>query len=122
MLAPGALKLIAKDLQGLIQKPPEDIQVVNNDQDLTEIKAWIRGPGKNKKESSLRIRANSRSRNQFENGVHPLLILLLRALFLSAAFQTTHLMKTVTFKWSSCLAKDTPKHLPKVTSGKANDK
>ncbi|ORY91961.1 ubiquitin-conjugating enzyme/RWD-like protein [Syncephalastrum racemosum] len=44
MLAPGALKLIAKDLQGLIQKPPEDIQVVNSDQDLTEIKAWIRGP------------------------------------------------------------------------------
>ncbi|KAI9248534.1 ubiquitin-conjugating enzyme/RWD-like protein [Phascolomyces articulosus] len=43
-LAPQALKKIAKELQSLERSPPEDIQVLNNEQDLTEIQAWIRGP------------------------------------------------------------------------------
>ncbi|KAI8141387.1 ubiquitin-conjugating enzyme/RWD-like protein [Fennellomyces sp. T-0311] len=43
-LAPHALKKIAKELQSLERSPPEDIQVLNNEQDLTEIQAWIRGP------------------------------------------------------------------------------
>ncbi|KAI7854302.1 ubiquitin-conjugating enzyme/RWD-like protein [Circinella umbellata] len=43
-LAPHALKKIAKELQTLERSPPEDIQVLDNEQDLTEIQAWIRGP------------------------------------------------------------------------------
>lgn len=45
-LAPQALKSIAKELQSLERSPPEDVQVIQGEQDLTEIQAWIRGPGK----------------------------------------------------------------------------
>ncbi|KAI9311031.1 ubiquitin-conjugating enzyme/RWD-like protein [Dichotomocladium elegans] len=34
---------IAKELQSLVRSPPEDIQVLVAEQDLTEIQAWIRG-------------------------------------------------------------------------------
>lgn len=44
-LAPQALKSIAKELQSLERSPPEDVQVIQGEQDLTEIQAWIRGPG-----------------------------------------------------------------------------
>ncbi|CDH54021.1 ubiquitin-conjugating enzyme e2 s-like [Lichtheimia corymbifera JMRC:FSU:9682] len=43
-LAPQALKSIAKELQSLERSPPEDVQVIQGEQDLTEIQAWIRGP------------------------------------------------------------------------------
>ena len=42
-----AIKQIAKELQKLEQSPPEDIQVILNEDDLTHVQAWIRGPGKN---------------------------------------------------------------------------
>ncbi|CAO3620101.1 unnamed protein product [Cunninghamella blakesleeana] len=38
------LKKIAKELAQLYQSPLEDIQVIPNEEDLTEIQAWIRGP------------------------------------------------------------------------------
>lgn len=44
-LSSKALKQIAKELQKLQQDPPEDVQVIANDENLTEIQAWIRGPG-----------------------------------------------------------------------------
>ncbi|OBZ86553.1 Ubiquitin-conjugating enzyme E2 S [Choanephora cucurbitarum] len=39
-----AIKQIAKELQKLEQSPPEDIQVILNEDDLTHVQAWIRGP------------------------------------------------------------------------------
>ncbi|KAI8881051.1 hypothetical protein K501DRAFT_253928 [Backusella circina FSU 941] len=43
-LSSKAVKKVVKELQGLKENPPEDIQLVINDQDLSEIIAWIRGP------------------------------------------------------------------------------
>ena len=45
-LSSKAVKKIVKELQGLKENPPEDIQLAINDQDQSEIIAWIRGPGK----------------------------------------------------------------------------
>ncbi|KAI9483007.1 MAG: ubiquitin-conjugating enzyme/RWD-like protein [Benjaminiella poitrasii] len=39
-----ALKRIVKELRNLQEKPIEDIQVITNEANLTEIQAWIRGP------------------------------------------------------------------------------
>lgn len=44
-LSGTAIKRIVKELNALQQHPPEDIQVIANDENLTEIQAWIRGPG-----------------------------------------------------------------------------
>jgi ubiquitin-conjugating enzyme E2 S len=49
-LSSKAVKKIVKELQGLKENPPEDIQLAINDQDLSEIIAWIRGPGKEEKQ------------------------------------------------------------------------
>ena len=46
-LGSSVVKRVAKEVQTLVQKPMEDIQVVPNDHDLRDIQAWIRGPGKN---------------------------------------------------------------------------
>jgi ubiquitin-conjugating enzyme E2 S len=54
-LSSKALKQIVKELQKLQQDPPEDIQVIVNDENLTEIQAWIRGPGKNQTRSSIAL-------------------------------------------------------------------
>lgn len=43
-LSGTAIKRIVKELNALQQHPPEDIQVIANDENLTEIQAWIRGP------------------------------------------------------------------------------
>lgn len=45
-LSGKTLKAIIKELDTLQQTPPEDIQVIPNEADLTVISAWIRGPGK----------------------------------------------------------------------------
>lgn len=52
VLSGKALKEIVKELIYLQQTPPEDIQVIPNDEDLTTIEAWIRGPGKKRKKKS----------------------------------------------------------------------
>ncbi|KAI8068146.1 ubiquitin-conjugating enzyme E2 S-like protein [Gilbertella persicaria] len=44
-LSSKAVKQIAKELQKLEQTPPEDIQVITNEENLTRVRAWIRGPG-----------------------------------------------------------------------------
>ncbi|GAA5808247.1 hypothetical protein MFLAVUS_001635 [Mucor flavus] len=44
VLSGKAIKQIVKELHSLQQTPPEDIQVLANDEDLTQIEAWIRGP------------------------------------------------------------------------------
>lgn len=44
-LSGKTLKVIAKELATLEQTPPEDIHVVPNEENLTAIAAWIRGPG-----------------------------------------------------------------------------
>jgi ubiquitin-conjugating enzyme E2 S len=44
-LSSKALKQIVKEIHKLQQDPPEDIQLIANDENLTEIQAWIRGPG-----------------------------------------------------------------------------
>jgi mRNA-degrading endonuclease RelE of RelBE toxin-antitoxin system len=48
-VAPSAVKRILKEIEKLHQQPPEDIQIILNEENLTEIQAWIRGPGKKKK-------------------------------------------------------------------------
>lgn len=40
-----AVKKILKEIQSLQEEPPEDIQIILNEENLTEIQAWIRGPG-----------------------------------------------------------------------------
>lgn len=45
-LTAKAIKLIAKELEKLQSDPPEDIQVIANEESLTELHCWIRGPGK----------------------------------------------------------------------------
>lgn len=45
-LTSKAVKLVVKELENLQSDPPEDVQVIMNDESLTEIQAWIRGPGK----------------------------------------------------------------------------
>lgn len=42
----SAIKRILKEVQSLHQQPPEDIQIILNEENLTEIQSWIRGPGK----------------------------------------------------------------------------
>ncbi|ORX56248.1 UBC-like protein [Hesseltinella vesiculosa] len=43
-LGSAVMKRIAKEIQALVQKPMDDIQVIPNDHDLRDIQAWIRGP------------------------------------------------------------------------------
>ncbi|CEI86627.1 Putative Ubiquitin-conjugating enzyme E2 S [Rhizopus microsporus] len=45
-LTTKAIKLIAKELEKLQSDPPEDIQVIANEESLTELHCWIRGPDK----------------------------------------------------------------------------
>jgi ubiquitin-conjugating enzyme E2 S len=40
-----AIRRIVKELQQLQQSPPEDIQTIIDDENISEIQAWIRGPG-----------------------------------------------------------------------------
>jgi len=44
-LSSKAIKRIVKELQHLQTSPPEDIQIIVDDENLTEVQAWIRGPG-----------------------------------------------------------------------------
>ena len=44
-LSSKAIRGIVKELQQLQQSPPEDIQIIIDDDNLTEIQSWIRGPG-----------------------------------------------------------------------------
>ncbi|GAN03983.1 ubiquitin-conjugating enzyme E2 S-like [Mucor ambiguus] len=43
-LSSKAIKRIVKELQQLQTSPPEDIQIIVDDENLTEVQAWIRGP------------------------------------------------------------------------------
>ncbi|KAL7333412.1 hypothetical protein PS15p_202315 [Mucor circinelloides] len=43
-LSSKAIKRIVKELQHLQASPPEDIQIIVDDENLTEVQAWIRGP------------------------------------------------------------------------------
>ncbi|RKP35783.1 ubiquitin-conjugating enzyme E2s, partial [Dimargaris cristalligena] len=43
-LAPTAIRKIIKELQGLEQNPHEGIHVVTNEEDITDIQAWVAGP------------------------------------------------------------------------------
>ncbi|KAL9541630.1 hypothetical protein MBANPS3_009009 [Mucor bainieri] len=43
-LSSKAIKRIVKELQQLQTSPPEDIQIIVDDDNLTEVQAWIRGP------------------------------------------------------------------------------
>ncbi|EPB87621.1 ubiquitin-conjugating enzyme E2 S [Mucor circinelloides 1006PhL] len=43
-LSSKAIKRIVKELQHLQTSPPEDIQIIVDDENLTEVQAWIRGP------------------------------------------------------------------------------
>lgn len=52
VLSSKALKRIVKEMTSLQQAPPEDIQVIANEENLTEIQAWIRGPGNMKAKTS----------------------------------------------------------------------
>lgn len=45
-LSSKAIKRIVKEIQQLQTSPPEDIQIIVDDENLTEVQAWIRGPGK----------------------------------------------------------------------------
>lgn len=44
-LSPQTIRQVAKELQDLVNKPPEGIKVNINDQDITDIQAFIEGPG-----------------------------------------------------------------------------
>lgn len=52
ILSSKALKRIVKEMTSLQQAAPEDIQVIANEENLTEIQAWIRGPGNMKAKTS----------------------------------------------------------------------
>ncbi|KAG2191327.1 hypothetical protein INT46_010223 [Mucor plumbeus] len=43
-LSSKAIRRIVKELQQLQQSPPEDIQTIIDDENISEIQAWIRGP------------------------------------------------------------------------------
>ncbi|OAD03060.1 hypothetical protein MUCCIDRAFT_81072 [Mucor lusitanicus CBS 277.49] len=43
-LSSKAIKRIVKEIQQLQTSPPEDIQIIVDDENLTEVQAWIRGP------------------------------------------------------------------------------
>ncbi|KAK4516523.1 uncharacterized protein ATC70_011497 [Mucor velutinosus] len=43
-LSSKAIKRVVKELQQLQTSPPEDIQVIVDDENLTQVQAWIRGP------------------------------------------------------------------------------
>ncbi|CAO3683876.1 unnamed protein product [Rhizopus stolonifer] len=45
-LSSKAIKFIAKEIESLQNEPPEDIQIIINDESLSEVEAWIRGPDK----------------------------------------------------------------------------
>lgn len=45
-LSSKAIKRIVKELQQLQASPPEDIQIIVDDENLTKVQAWIRGPGR----------------------------------------------------------------------------
>ncbi len=45
-LSPQIIRLVAKELAELTKDPPEGIKVCPNEEDITEIRATIEGPGK----------------------------------------------------------------------------
>lgn len=98
-LAPQALKSIAKELQSLERSPPEDVQVIQGEQDLTEIQAWIRGPG------------------NIEYGVLDVFEARILISRISIDAQTAHLMRTVTLRSVYYSLMDILKYHPKVNGG-----
>ena len=45
-VAPGTMRAVGKELRDLTQHPLDDINIVINDTDLTNITAYIIGPSK----------------------------------------------------------------------------
>lgn len=45
-LSPQCIRQVVKELQDLVKTPPEGIKVYLNEQDITDIQAFIEGPGK----------------------------------------------------------------------------
>lgn len=44
-LSPQIIRRVAKELEDLVNSPPEGIKVTLNEQDITDIQAYIEGPG-----------------------------------------------------------------------------
>lgn len=44
-LSPQIIRRVAKEMSDLVAHPPEGIRVVMNDEDVTDIQAFIDGPG-----------------------------------------------------------------------------
>ena len=44
-LSPQIIRQVVKELQDLVMEPPEGIKVQMNDEDVTDIQAYIEGPG-----------------------------------------------------------------------------
>lgn len=45
-LSPQIIRRVVKELNDLVDQPPEGIKVTINDEDVTDIQAYIEGPGK----------------------------------------------------------------------------
>lgn len=44
-LSPQVIKSLSKEIAELISDPPEGIKVLTNEEDITDIQAYIEGPG-----------------------------------------------------------------------------
>jgi ubiquitin-conjugating enzyme E2 S len=44
-LSPQIIRRVSKELQELLTEPPEGIKISVNDDDITDIQAYIEGPG-----------------------------------------------------------------------------
>lgn len=44
-LSPQIIRQLTKELHGLVAEPPEGIKVQINEEDITDIQAYIDGPG-----------------------------------------------------------------------------
>lgn len=44
-LSPQIIRRVVKELNDLVDQPPEGIKVTINDEDVTDIQAYIEGPG-----------------------------------------------------------------------------
>lgn len=47
-LSPQIIRRVVKELNDLVDQPPEGIKITINDEDVTDIQAYIEGPGKHK--------------------------------------------------------------------------
>ena len=45
-LSPQIIRRVVKEMNDLVNEPPEGIKVNINDEDITDIQAYIEGPGK----------------------------------------------------------------------------